>query len=176
MNRRLTRVLTGLALAMCGAWGPAARAGDVPEYRLKAAFVFNFMRFTQWPETTGKTLTLCVYGKDPFGAEIDGLRGKTIGARTIDVRRVPVGQSLAACQAAFVSADAVASWQQMAQTLRGQPLLSLADTPGALGQGVVINMGLADRKVTFEASQRAARGAGLGLSSKLLSLATTVQQ
>lgn len=176
MNRRLTRVLTVLALAMCGAWGPAARAGDVPEYRLKTAFVFNFMRFTQWPETTGKTLTLCVYGKDPFGAEIDGLRGKTIGARTIDVRRVAVGQSLASCQAAFVSADAVASWQQMAQTLRGQPLLSLADTPGALGQGVVINMGLADRKVTFEASQRTARGAGLGLSSKLLSLATTVQQ
>ncbi len=176
MRHGVLRVLTCWAIAVCGAWAAAARADEVPEYRLKAAFVFNFMRFTQWPEATGKTLNLCVYGEDPFGAEIDGLRGKTIGGRTVAVRRVAAGESLAHCQATFVSAGAVARWSRVAKSLQGQPLLRVADSPGALGQGVMVNMRLADRKVTFEASQRAARGAGLNLSSKLLSLATTVQQ
>ena len=60
---------------------PAAWSDGLPEYRLKAAFLYNFAVFTEWPSDVGKTLNLCVFGDDPFGPEIDGLEGKAAGER-----------------------------------------------------------------------------------------------
>lgn len=176
MIRSKVGALAWLSLAACMAWMPHARAADLPEYRLKAAFVYKFMRFTQWPANTGDTLNLCLYGGDPFGSEIDNLRGRMIDGRRIAVHRKDSAAALGQCQVVFVAAAAIGRWGQVASGLQGQPLLTVADSPGALRLGIVVNMALIDHRVTFEASQEAARSAGLSLSSKLLSLATTVQR
>lgn len=152
------------------------RAADLPEYRLKAAFVYKLMRFTQWPANPGETLNLCLYGGDPFGSEIDDFRGRMIDARRIAVHRTDDATALGKCQVVFVAAAAIDRWGQVARGLRGQPLLTVADSPGALRLGIVVNMALVDQRITFEASQEAAHSAGLSLSSQLLSLATTVQR
>ena len=52
-------------------YAPAAKSDDLPEYRLKAAFLYNFAAFTEWPADVGSTLNLCVYGQDPFGEDLD---------------------------------------------------------------------------------------------------------
>lgn len=173
--RPLQRWRRWLAAALCAACS-AGWAEDLPEYRLKAAFVYNFIVYTEWPADTGAMLNLCIHGPDPFGPEIDGLQGKVAAGRSIAVMRKPAGDSLKGCQVVFLSAAAIGSLPRDLARLNGQTVLTVADSPAAMQQGVVLNMALRQGKVSFEANLRAARSAGLGLSSKLLRLATEVLQ
>jgi YfiR/HmsC-like len=153
-----------------------ARAEDVPEYRLKAAFLYNFAAFTEWPAELGTTLTVCLHGADLFGAEIDTLNGKLVGTRTVEVQRRVGLESLKACQLVFVSSASIGQLPRVLEALRGVPALVVADSPGALRQGVALNMNIAQGRVSFEANLVAARAARLKLSSHLLRLATEVIQ
>ena len=168
--------IAALALALCAA-APAVRAADdLPEYRLKAAFVYNFALFTEWPADVGSTLRLCIFGPDPFGAELDGLQGKAVGERSIAVQRKTGVDGLKGCQIVFVSPSATAQLPRVLEALEGQAVLTVADSPGAARQGVALNMAVNQNKVSFEANLKAARAARLNLSSKLLRLATEVIQ
>lgn len=172
MSFRL-RILLLAAACACAA---AARAEDVPEYRLKAAFLYNFAAFTEWPADVGPALTLCIHGTDPFGPEADPLNGKRVGDRSLLVQRHTQLHSLKGCQVVFISGSEATQLPRVLEALRGLPVLTVADNPGALQQGVVLNMRLAQGRVTFEANLVAARSARLALSAKLLRLATEVIQ
>lgn len=153
-----------------------ARAADFAEYRLKAAFVFNFAVFTDWPASIGDTLQLCIYGPDPFGPELDKLEGKLIGKRSITVRRMSSVDDLANCQIVFISRPVIGNLQRVRDTLAGKPVLTIADSPGAARQGVALNMSTDGDRINFEANLGAARNNRLGLNAKLLRLATEVFQ
>jgi hypothetical protein len=172
-STRMPAWCLGLALF---AFAQAALSDDLPEYRLKAAFLYNFVLFTEWPADIGSTLNLCVYGRDPFGEEIDGLQGKPVGARRIAVRRVTSTEGLSVCQVVFIVSPSGDGISRVLSTLRGATVLTVADAPGAAGQGVALNMNVVNNKITFEVNLTAARAANLKLSSKLLSLATEVLQ
>ncbi len=163
------------AVALLARLGPAF-ADELPEYRLKAAFLYNFVAYTEWPADSPGTLNVCVYGSDPFGAELDSLQGKVAAGRTLAVQRKTSAESLRACQVVFVPAASADALPRALLAVRGQPVLVVAESPGALRQGAALNMALRQNKVTFEANLQAARAAGLSLSSKLLRLATEVQQ
>ena len=170
---RMTAWCLGLALI---AFAPAALGDDLPEYRLKAAFLYDFALFTEWPAQVGSTLNLCVYGRDPFGKEINALQGKPVGNRRIVVQLVSRVEGLTVCQVVFItdaSGDGIA---RVLSTLRGATVLTVADAPGAVKQGVALNMNVVEDKITFEANLTAARAANVKLSSRLLSLATEVRQ
>jgi len=165
-----------LGLAGLLSFATVARGNELPEYRLKAAFVYNFIVYTEWPATTGGSLNLCIHGGDPFGTEIDGLQGKVAAGRTIAVHRKAAGEALKDCQVVFVAASMIDSLPRVLDSLRGRPVLSVTDSAGAMRRGVMLNMNMVQGKVTFEANLQAARSAGLDLSSKLLRLAADVQQ
>lgn len=165
-----------LGMATLFGLAPGARADELPEYRLKTAFVYNFMQFTEWPANVGGTLEICIRGDDPFGKEIDGLQGRNAAGRGIQVSRRAQGDSLKGCQVVFIAGSAMDALPRVLESLRGQPVLTIADSPGAMRRGVALNMSLDQGRVTFEANLQAARSAGLNLGSKLLRLATEVQQ
>jgi len=154
----------------------AVRAAGLPEYRLKAAFLYNFALFTEWPVEVGSTLNLCIHGPDPFGNELDALQGKAVGARSLAVLRKGAGESLSACQIVFIAPAAIGTLPRVLEGTQGRPVLTVADSVGAARQGVTLNLVVAHDKVGFEANLPAARGAGLKLSSKLLRLAVEVIQ
>jgi hypothetical protein len=150
-------------------------ADDLPEYRLKAEFLFRFAQFTEWPAEVGNTLNLCVYGTDPFGAELDALQGKLVERRNIVVLRNVNADALGVCQIIYI-APAAADVPHLLEQTRGRPVLIVADTPGAARLGVTLNMAVVKSHVTFEANMQAARAARINLSSRLLRLATEVIQ
>ena len=166
-------VLALLALLCCMA---SARAEEFPEYRLKAAFLFNFMVYTEWPAEGGNTLNLCIYGTDPFGREIDGLQGKAVGSRSVAVLRRAAGESLDVCQVVFISSAAIDALPRVLASVRGRPVLTVADSAGAAHQGVALNMNVQQGRISFEANLAAARSGRLNLSSKLLRLSAEVIQ
>jgi len=153
-----------------------AHSQSKPEYRLKAAFLYNFALYTDWPPETGHSLNLCIYGTDPFGAEIDALQGKPVGARILAIQRKPAGESLSGCEIVFIAPSAISAVSSVLERLQGSAALTVADSPGAAQRGVALNMSVAEDRVAFEANLTAARGARLNLSSKLLRLATQVIQ
>jgi hypothetical protein len=156
---------------------PGAVGGDtLAEYRLKAAFLLNFVTFTEWPAGVGHTLNLCIFGPDPFGDNLDKLEGKSVAGRRLVVRRTNSVSGLADCQVVFITRLASGSLPRVLDYLNDKPVLTVADTPGAARQGVALNMSTEQSRITFEANLVAARSNGLGLSSKLLRLAREVYQ
>jgi len=166
------------ALALLGLlwFALPALADDLSEYRLKAAFLFNFALFTEWPAEVGSVLNLCIDGTDPFGKEIDVLQGKAVGSRTIEVQRKRVGESLKDCQIVFIAPSAIGALPQVLESARGRPVLTVADSVDAVRRGAMLNLAVNQNKVSFEVNLQAARAAGLTLSSKLLRLASGVIQ
>jgi hypothetical protein len=170
------RAASALWILLALACAQPAAPQPLTEYRLKAAFLYNFALFTDWPAATGSPLHLCVYGADPFGEALDALQDKPVGGRLLAVRRTPADGSLAGCHIVFIAPSAISGLPQVLGELRGQAVLTVADSPDAARRGVALNMSVARDKVSFEANLSAARGAGLNLSSKLLRLATQVIQ
>lgn len=154
----------------------AAQKESSVEYQVKAAFIYNFIAFTQWPENTDQFIRLCVYGNDPFGKEIDKLENKPVHGRHIHVQRISDHEALNTCQVIFFSQAVDGNLHKILVALQHQPILTLADNPDALVQGVVINMSLAQEKIVFEINLDRARQSGLDISSKLLQLAVKVHQ
>jgi YfiR/HmsC-like len=153
-----------------------AVADEPPEYRLKAAFLFNFALFTEWPAELGGVINLCIAGTDPFGKEIDALRGKAVGSRAIEVKRNNAADTFKDCQIVFIAPSAIGTLPQVLETARGRPVLTVADSVGAARRGVALNLAVNQNKVSFEVNLQTTRAAGLPLSSRLLRLATEVYQ
>ncbi|MDQ2642086.1 MAG: YfiR family protein [Pseudomonadota bacterium] len=161
-----------LLFALAGAG--SGRAAEPSEYQLKAAVLYNFALFTDWPADVGSTLKLCVHGSDPFGPELDELQGKAVHQRHISVERKAAPYTLRSCQIVFISRSSADLLPDTLQRLQGTPALTVAESAGATRQGVMLNMDVSASKITFSANVKAAQQARLTLSSKLLKLATEV--
>lgn len=155
---------------------PVAMADDALEYQVKAAFIYNFIVFTQWPDNTSETIQLCVYGEDYFGHELDKLHNRSVGKRHIRVVRIQSAERLAQCQAIFFSKSVSNNLSSTLVDLQDKSILTLTDSPNAISQGIVINMSVLNEKIVFEINLAAARKSGLDISSKLLQLAVKVHQ
>ncbi len=153
-----------------------AMADELIEYQVKAAFIYNFIAFTHWPDSTGQTINLCIYGEDYFGKEIDKLQNRSINNRHIKITRITDPDKLKACQVIFFSKSVSRQLSNILNDLQNEPILTLADSPNATAQGIAINMSLINEKIVFEINLIKARASGLDISSKLLQLATKVHQ
>ncbi|MFN3544708.1 MAG: YfiR family protein [Thiobacillus sp.] len=172
---RAVRQAGWAALLLLGSIAPVA-ANSLDEYQVKAGFLFNFVAFTEWPADTGSAIDVCVYGPDPFGPALDRLHGRVSAGRTLAVKRVNSVAELGNCQVVFISRPVIDNLPRVLDALNGMPVLTVADSPGAMVQGVALNMGTRQGRVTIEANLAAARANRLNLSSKLLNLATEVKQ
>lgn len=175
-QRRAWRRAIGFAFALCcSVWQPVSGADDaLDEYRVKAAYLYNFISFTEWPEFPGDELQLCVYGPDPFGAELDALAGKSVGGRTLTIARISTVDLLDSCHAVFLTRDVISNMPRILDRLRARPVLTMADSPGAALQGVGINMRNEADRVVFDVNIDAVHAQGLNLSFRLLRLAGEV--
>ncbi len=152
----------------------AANGPHVDEYGVKAAFIFNFLTFTQWPDTNSQTINLCIYGEDYFGREIDRLQQRSVNNAAINVVRLNEIEKVQACQVLFISRSAIGDLHSILAKTNKNPILTIADSPGAADKGVIINMSLVQNKIKFEINLVSAVQANLQISSKLLQLATQV--
>jgi hypothetical protein len=153
-----------------------AEQAATPEYVLKAAFIYNFARFTTWPDRPDKLLHLCIVGRDPFGSALDAINHREIGKLRLVVKRLrnPV-DAMRECQIVFITDAEVAGFQLLPEAVRvARGVLTIADRERAARQGIIIEMTTDERKIGFEYNQDSARQARVEISSKLLQLARKV--
>lgn len=174
--RWCTAIVAGLALLLCGGRSAGQQSGPT-EYQVKAAFLLNFAKFIDWPESSFASpqapFSICILGADPFGAEIDEtLHGQTLDGRAVIVQRLRDATGLRRCQVGFISASEKSHLADIFQAVRGAHVLLVGESPGFASAGGAIQFQLRDNRVRFSINPEAAERAGLRVSSKLLSLAT----
>lgn len=184
--RRLRWILTcasvsrPLLLLLIAAFSSSAATGEPAnelEDRVKAAFLLNFTKFVEWPVSdTPKPeprISICVFGDDRFVATLDKLlEGESVGGKRIVAvagRNDTAGQ----CSVAFIRRTEKDS--AAVQAALGQGVLTVGEGDEFLAKGGMIAFVLENRRVRFDVNQTAVRGSGLRLSSRLLSVARSVQ-
>lgn len=169
-----------MVLTALGAlWGATESGAAVSEYQVKAAFLLNFGKFVEWPPEAfgdGDRLHICVLGDDPFGDTLDAtLKGRSVGARQVEPRRVGGIAAARSCQIVFVSRSESDRVDEILSALADEPVLLVGEEDRFARRGGMINFVEVDSKIRFEINEAAARAAGLKISSQLLKLATIVE-
>jgi hypothetical protein len=153
---------------------------SLPEYAIKAAYLYQFSSFIEWPPEAATDpaapFDICVLGEDPFGALLDALRQKTVRGRAVAVRRLQQVREQQGCAILFISSSEAPRLDKVLAALEQQPLLTVGDLPGFAQAGGGIEFVRQANKIRFAINLDATRQAGLKVSSKLLSLATVVQR
>jgi len=171
----MLRVLLTLFFSTLPLMAEASAADRVEEYELKAAYLFNFAKFTEWPNNARSgPLQVCIVGRAPFGETLDKMQNKTLGGRALLVRRNPTESELGQCHILFVCASENERATTLLHALRNRPVLTVGESEASLQDGMAINLSLEGERLTFEINLEALRRAQINLSSKVLRLARRV--
>jgi len=158
----------------------AAAAESASEYQVKAAFLFNFAKFVEWPPESfaaeGDSLALCIFGEDPFGTRLDELvTGEKIAGRTLAVRRIRRLSELKPCHIVFLSRAERGRVPEVLASLHGGDVLSVGESERFAEQGGIIQLYLEGNKVHFMVNLDALERTRLKMSSKLLRVARVMR-
>ena len=164
----------GLAAAFFAAPGVRAQSSSQREYEIKAAYLYNFIKYVDWP-SYGDTITIGVLGGNPFGPALAPLNGKIVKGRRVVVRELDSVRDAQKCQIIFVSSSERQRLQEIFDSLRSARVLTVGETQGFADGGGIINFIEENNKVRFEINAEAARRTGLNISSELLKLAKLVK-
>jgi hypothetical protein len=149
------------------------------EYEVKAAFLFHFAQFVDWPtgaqNTADPSLKLCIFSDEPSRQELQNtIEGKLIGGRVNHVRLINQMQEIPDCNILFLSRDEARRQTAIVKSLRGIPVLTVGETTDFLSDGGMIRFHLEEGKIRFDINLGAADSSHLKISSRLLLLATSV--
>jgi hypothetical protein len=168
-------------MAILGAAAVPGAMGQIDEYQVKAAFLFNFAKFVEWPAKSfpkpSDPIVICIVGQNPFGDHLkQAIQGKVWEGRTFAIVQIADLPPNSRCQILFVNSSERQRFRSIAGSLKGSPILTVGETPGFIDDGGIINLKLEGGKIRFEINIEAAEQAQLTLSSKLLSLAQIVKK
>jgi len=162
----LVLVLTGLL---------PTRAQTSKEYQIKAAFLFNFAQFVEWPPAAfadaNAPISIGVLGDDPFGPILDQtVQGETINHRKLIIQRSQRAADLKNCHLVFISKSERSRLADIFNSLESASVLTVSETENFARRGGIINFYLDGNKVRFEINADAAQRKGIKISSQLLKL------
>jgi hypothetical protein len=168
-----------IAVALTGSWVASAGAQRPAEYQIKAAYLYGFGKFVEWPATApaaaGKDFRICVLGDDPFGRLLDDVAaGAVIKDRPVTLRRIAQVSEAEACHTLFISASEDARLARILSAMQGWPVLTVGDTPEFAERGGMVGFSLEGNRVRFTVNIQASRDAKLTLNSELLRVAAKV--
>jgi hypothetical protein len=167
------RILLGVLV------GFTACAQTVEEYQVKAAFLYNFAKFVEWPSLTFKTdkdpMRICVLGQNPFGGALaEMVGGKTVVGRPLVLAEISDSTQGGECQILFIGSSERRRLRSVFAELRTTGILTVGETDGFATQGGIVNFKLEDGRVRLEINIDAAALAKLRISAKVLNLAQIV--
>lgn len=179
--RRVVFFLFGCLPALLGlAFGVPDAKGQVSrEYELKAVFLYNFVQFTDWPSnafaSADSPIVIGILGPDPFGPALPNtVRGETIHGHPFAIKYYRRADEIKTCDILFISQSETRRVNEIVRSLKGKPILTVADVDAPSSSGAIIRFVIQNNKVHFRVNQEAAAAANITLSSKLLRVADVV--
>jgi len=149
------------------------------EYQVKAAFLFNFTQFVEWPESSFSNsqipAVIGILGKDPFGNYLqDMIAGEAINHHPLLIKHFSSVEEVANCHIVFINISDKKTLQAIIDKLKGKTILTVSDASRFSKLGGMIQLSTRDDKVTIEINLNAIKAENLVVSSKLLKLSQIV--
>lgn len=173
---KIPALTTALVLLLVAAGVPA----ETPalEYQVKAAFVYNFTKFVEWPVEAFASCTapivVTILGNSSNTAAFETIRGKSVKKRKIEVRTARKLEEVGATHVLFVCASEKPHLNRILEFSRNAGILTISDIGHFDQSGGIISFVTVDDKVRFQINLAAARRSGLKISSQLMKLARNV--
>jgi YfiR/HmsC-like len=165
-----------LGLLATAAWGQMAE-----EYHVKAAFLFNFAKFVDWPPQAFKSaadpIAICVVGTNPFGNALEqAVSGHVVEGRSFAVRQISDLQQMGACNMVFVPLSERKRLASIFHEMKTSGVLTVGECDNFTAEGGIINLRIEDGNVRIQINVVAAAQQQIHISSKLLGLAEIVRK
>jgi hypothetical protein len=171
-----------------------ADSAQSKEYQVKAAFLYNFTKFVDWPEEkrgdVNEPITIGIIGKDSFGKAFEPLKGKKAKCRSVAIKRFEGFkkksgkkdkpepdekiEAIRKCHLLFICPSEQGNIKEIIKSIKGHCVLTVGDIDGFLEAGGIIKFTVEENKVRFEINNTAAKRTKLKISSQLLRLAKRV--
>jgi hypothetical protein len=154
----------------------AQGGGRVPEYELKAVFLFHFAQFVEWhPAPPDAPLVIGILGDDPFGKVLDEtVRGERLASRPFEVRRFQHLEDIQAASILYISKSEQHHLDDILTSLRDRPVLTVSDVDRFAERGGMIGFITDRNRIRLRINSNAAKAARLTISSKLLRVSEIV--
>jgi hypothetical protein len=170
----LLKALLLLAAALLAAL-PVQAQEALTEQEVKAAYLYNFAKFVEWPanafDPPSSPLQVCVFGDDPFGRMLDGvIQGEKVGAQKLVALRPARIAELRSCHVLFVSRSERERMGEILASVRGRNVLTVGEGEEFLDQGGMIAFVRDEKKVRFFIGKEAVARAPFKISSRLMAL------
>lgn len=175
----LAMVFLGLYL-MSGVGTAQDQTGrlSVSEYKLRAAYLYNFSKFIRWPdsafESKDSAFVIGLLGDDAPMEIAELLNSKSIGSRPIEVRQYRTGESMDGCHLLYLHSSE--NWKPVLSTLKSSRVITVGDDPSFADGGGAIQLVTIRQRLRFIINLKAAGFAGVNLDSRLLSLALEIKK
>jgi hypothetical protein len=177
--RRFLSALVALVFVAAATAGDARAQESVrlAEQDIKAGLLYNFLRYTEWPQpsASGATMVVCIYGRDPFSGRLASMSGRTVNQRTIEVRVLQEAAQANACSLLFLSADERSNWPRLRSQLGERGVLTVSDYDGFARSGGMIEFTRINNRIGVRVNVEAAQAANLSVQDRLLRLASVVR-
>ena len=177
---RRPRSRCGLAVALCatalthaavGVSGAQAQERAEREYEVKAAFLYNFTKFVEWPDDSGTDRRICVLGADPFGSALEVLAGRVTRGKTVEILRLDSVGEAARCHVLFISSSVGHDLGTILDALSSDSILTVGETGRFAERGGMIALDTYKNRIRLRINLEATVRADLDLSSHLVRLA-----
>jgi len=169
----VTRLLLSGSLLAGSAW-----ASEFDEYAVKAAYLYNFAKYVEWPPKVftdaGAPLWICIVGDNPFGDALATLSGKMVENHPVETHTLSTAASFSPCHIVFISRTEQGRFKALLTKLNRLPILTVSDISDFAQAGGMIGLVETEQRIRFDINLAATRLVDLKLSSQLLKLATIV--
>lgn len=172
-------LILALAAGILSSTSAAAQTSEPNEYAVKAAFLFNFTKFVEWPDgsfnDSKAPIVLGIIGDDPFGESLTIIvAGQKVEGRSIVVQKHRYGDDLRHCHILFVSASERSHVAQILASVQLAGVMTVSDIDGFAEAGGLMQFVLEENRVRFVVNLDAAKQSKLRVSAKLLALARVI--
>jgi hypothetical protein len=179
MRRHIRLVYSTLLMALALVGNVSAQTRIARPQDLKAAFLFNFTQFVEWPATAfaneKSPFVIGIVGEDPFGNTLDQLvANESVHNHKIIVRRYRDSDDLSTCHLLYVSPSGAGRWEHLAELIKDKSILTVGETDDFMIHGGMIRFVITQNRLRLVVDSRAAEATQLVISSKLLRLAKIV--
>ncbi len=174
---KTTLILFLISLLLISSLFPSlAQINPARQYQVKAAFLYNFTQFVEWPASAfpeeGAPIVIGVIGEDPFGYYLDEVvAGEEINGHPLEIHRFDPNDEVVNCHILFINVMSKYKLKEVLQKTKGESILTVSDMPEFIQKGGMIRFNMVNNKLRFQINPMASDSAELKISSKLLQLA-----
>lgn len=168
------RVLCLWLFMICCAWHSdnSYARNTLPEYTLKAAYLYNFAVLTEWPQNDiAKNFNLCFFGNEDIKEALNVINGKQVNGLRISVHQLQSTEDVKMCQMIYIAETGHVQAVRIMQEIIALPVLTVTDDERLAEEGMTIFLRPEGQRIVFEIDTAAAKRVNLNISSRLLRLA-----